>query len=244
MSAAFISAIKKNQTDTIHVFDHFHVQKLAGEALDKVRRDVYNQEKDLEKRKVIKGTRWLLLRRDKDIFSEDKKQRLDNIIKMNESLSKAYILNEYLQEVWKQNSYKEGEAVLDDWIRQARESNVPTLVKLGNSIAAYRTGILAYYKCRTSNAKVEGINNKIKGLTICPYKSDFNMIELTFRYIKNIIYKNVYNNLNDLKKDVVTILGTKNLKESLNLLYGETLKNYMIFIRNNININLNNIIHN
>ena len=140
------------------------MQKLAGEALDKVRRDVYNQEKDLEKRKVIKGTRWLLLRRDKDIFSEDKKQRLDNVIKMNESLSKVYILNEYLQEVWKQNSYKEGEAVLDDWIRQARESKVPTLVKLGNSIAAYRTGILAYYKCRTSNAKVEGINNKIKVL--------------------------------------------------------------------------------
>ena len=36
MSAAFISAIKKNPPDTIHVFDHFHVQKLAGEALDKV----------------------------------------------------------------------------------------------------------------------------------------------------------------------------------------------------------------
>ena len=52
--------------------------------------------------------------------------------------------------------------MLDDWIRQTRESKVPTLVKLGNSIAAYRTGILAYYKCRTSNAKVEGINNKIK----------------------------------------------------------------------------------
>ena len=104
------------------------------------------------------------MRRDKDIFSEDEKQRLDNVIKMNESLSKAYILNEYLQEVWKQNSYKEGEAVLDDWIRQARESKAPTLVKLGNSIAAYRTGILAYYKCRTSNAKVEGINNKNKSL--------------------------------------------------------------------------------
>jgi len=32
------------------------------------------------------------------------------------------------------------------------------------SIAAYITGILAYYKCRTSTAKVEGINNKIKVL--------------------------------------------------------------------------------
>jgi transposase len=83
--------------------------------LDKVRREVYNQEKDLEKRKVIKGTRWLLLRHDKDIFTEDERQRLDNVIKMNEPLSKAYILNEYLQEIWKQNSYKEGEAVLDDW---------------------------------------------------------------------------------------------------------------------------------
>jgi transposase len=164
MSAAFISAIKKNLPDAIHVFDHFHVQKLAGEALDKVRREVYNQEKDLEKRKVIKGTRWLLLRHDKDAFTEDERQRLDNVIKMNEPLSKAYILNEYLQEVWKQNSYKEGEAVLDDWIKQARESKIPTLVKLSNSIAAYRTGILAYYKCRTSNAKVEGINNKIKVL--------------------------------------------------------------------------------
>ena len=79
-------------------------QKLAGEALDKVWRDVYNQEKDLEKRKVTKGTRWLLLRHDKDIFTEDKKQRLDNVTKMKETLSKAYILNEYLQEVWKQNS--------------------------------------------------------------------------------------------------------------------------------------------
>lgn len=89
--------------------------------MDKVRREVYNQEKDLEKRKVIKGTRWLLLRHDKDAFTEDERQRLDNVIKMNEPLSKAYILNEYLQEVWKQNSYKEGEAVLDDWIKQARD---------------------------------------------------------------------------------------------------------------------------
>jgi transposase len=164
MSAAFISAIRKNLPDAIHVFDHFHVQKLAGEALDKVRRDVYNQEKNMEKRKVIKGTRWLLLRHDKDAYTEDEKNRLESVLKMNEPLSKAYVLNEYLQEVWKQNSYKEGEAVLNDWIKQAQESKIPTLVKLGNSIAAYRTGILAYYKCRTSNAKVEGINNKIKVL--------------------------------------------------------------------------------
>ena len=72
------------------------------------------------------------MRHDKDAFTEDERQRLDNVIKMNEPLSKAYILNEYLQEVWKQNSYKEGEAVLDDWINKSRESKIPTLVKLSN----------------------------------------------------------------------------------------------------------------
>ena len=34
-------------------------QKLAGEALDKVRRDVYNQEKDLEKIKVLKRNAYV-----------------------------------------------------------------------------------------------------------------------------------------------------------------------------------------
>ena len=34
-------------------------QKLAGEALDKVRRDVYNQEKELEKRKVLKRNAYV-----------------------------------------------------------------------------------------------------------------------------------------------------------------------------------------
>lgn len=41
------------------------------------------------------------------------------------------------------------------------------------SIAAYRTGVLAYYKCRSSNAKVKGINNKIKvsKRNVCGYRT-------------------------------------------------------------------------
>lgn len=33
---------------------------------------------------------------------------------------------------------------------------------MANTIAAHRSGILAWYDCRISTAKVEGINNKIK----------------------------------------------------------------------------------
>ena len=81
-------------------------------------------------------------------------------------------------------------------------------------------------------------NNRMKGLTICPYRSPFNMIELVFRYVKNIIYKNVYSNMLDLKNDVIKILESNHLKDTLINLYKETLQKYIIFINNNIDYNL------
>lgn len=73
---------------------------------------------------------------------------------------------------------------------------------------------------------------KLKGLTICPYRSSFNMSELVFRYVKNIIYKNVYNKMEELKEDVINILNSENLQKSLVNLYKETLQQYLIFIQN------------
>ena len=49
-------------SNAVHVFDHFHVVKLMNEKLDEIRRAQYNMEKDINKRKVLKGTRYLLLR--------------------------------------------------------------------------------------------------------------------------------------------------------------------------------------
>ena len=79
LSAAFIASVMENAPDAVHVYDKFHVVKLVNEAVDTVRRYVYAQETDLEKRKIIKGSRWLLLTKDKDVFDEYKKRRLDNI---------------------------------------------------------------------------------------------------------------------------------------------------------------------
>ena len=44
------------------VVDHFHVTKLMNEKVDLLRRQIWYEEKDINKRKVIKGTRWLLLK--------------------------------------------------------------------------------------------------------------------------------------------------------------------------------------
>lgn len=43
-------------------------------------------EKDVNKRKVIKGMRWILLRNGNDIFDAKYKTRLDNVLNLNEPL--------------------------------------------------------------------------------------------------------------------------------------------------------------
>ena len=54
--------------------------------------------------------------------------------------------------------------IIDDWIRQANSTKVPLIQKVANTIAMYKYGILVWYDCNISTAKVEGINNKIKVL--------------------------------------------------------------------------------
>ncbi len=46
LSEAFISAVKEHLPEAVQVYDHFHIIKLMNDKLDKVRRDIYNQETD------------------------------------------------------------------------------------------------------------------------------------------------------------------------------------------------------
>ena len=66
-----------------------------NEKLDDIRRVQYNIEKDINMRKVLKGTRYLLLSNGEDIFDKEYKTRLDNALDMNKPLSQAYYLKAY-----------------------------------------------------------------------------------------------------------------------------------------------------
>ena len=162
LSTAFIASVMENCPEATLVFDHFHVVKLMNEKLDDIRRKAYNMEKVVNKRKVLKGTRYLLLGNGADIFDKQYRTRLDNALAMNEPLSKAYYLKEQLREIWMQPMKSMAEGVLDDWVRQAEQSRIPQLMKMAVTMKAYRRGILAWYDCHLSTGKVEGINNKIK----------------------------------------------------------------------------------
>ena len=46
------------------------------------------------------------------------KSRLDNALKLNEPLMKAYYLKESLKEIWTQVNKEKAEEVMDNWLEQ------------------------------------------------------------------------------------------------------------------------------
>lgn len=70
------------------------------------------------------------------------------------------------------------------------------------------------------------------------------MAEFVFRYLKNKIYKKIYNTISELKQDIETFLQSKELKDCLGNLYKETLEHYYQFEKDNQNLDLNEIYDN
>jgi len=165
MSKAYIRAVRDNLPKAVHVFDHFHVIKLFNEKLTAFRRELYRELTDEGQRKILKGTRWLLLKNPENLDPlRNEKQRLDDALKLNTPLTIAYYLKEDLRQIWQQTNKATARKVLQDWIRRADASGVPMLQQFARTLEEHRDGILAYYDYRISTGPLEGVNNKIKTL--------------------------------------------------------------------------------
>jgi len=163
MSPAYIQAIRENLSTAVHVFDHFHVIKLFNEKLSAFRRVLHNEATGPMAKKVLKGTRWLLLKNPENLDPKrNERQRLEEALRLNQPLATVYYMKEDLRQIWAQPDKATAARVLDDWIRRAEASCISMLQKFAGTLAAYRSGILNYYDYRISTGPLEGTNNKIQ----------------------------------------------------------------------------------
>ena len=81
---------------------------------------------------------------------------------MNKPLAVAYYLKEDLRRFWEQPGKRFATAFLDGWVRRAEASGVKVLKQLAKTLAAHRSGLLAYYDVMITSGPMEGTNNKIK----------------------------------------------------------------------------------
>jgi transposase len=163
MSVAYRGAVSTHLPKAKIVFDHFHVVKLFNEKLSELRRELYREATDMMQKKVLKGTRWLLLKNPENLDKgKNEKQRLQEALKLNEPLATAYYLKDDLRRFWDQPGKRFATIFLDGWIRRAEASGIRVLQQMGKTLAAHRSGLLAYYDVMISSGPLEGTNNKIK----------------------------------------------------------------------------------
>ena len=119
--------------------------------------------KDKTDQDVLKGIRWLLLKNPENLRADrNEKERLEEALKMNEPLSKAYYMKDSLRQFWDLKNYEEAKVFLDQWIGQAKASGIRMLYGMAKTLERHREGLLNYHLYHITTGPLEGTNNKIK----------------------------------------------------------------------------------
>jgi transposase len=165
MAPSYILAVQTHIPWATLVFDHFHVIKLFNEKLSVLRRDLYNQASSRLQKRILKGTRWLLLKNPENLDPEkNEHQRLEEALRLNQPLATAYYLKEDLRRLWAQPNKASAATFLADWIARAIASDVWILKNFAKFLERQEEGLLAYYDYPISTGPLEGTNNKIRTL--------------------------------------------------------------------------------
>jgi transposase len=160
MSETFIGALKAHCPNAKLVLDRFHIAKALGNAVDEVRKEQW-REVGGDKRKALKGIRWILFKNHENRSKEDK-QTLDALRKSNRRIYRASILKDEFDRFWDFKAPWAARRFLKQWTTTALRSRLDPLRKFVETIRKHSEDIITFVECRITNAKAEGINRIIR----------------------------------------------------------------------------------
>jgi transposase len=146
--------------------DPFHVVKLATDALDDIRREVWNEARragEIAAAKDLKGARFALWKNPENLTPRQQ-TKLAHIQQINQRLYRAYLLKEQLRQIYRVDA-DEAIGMLDGWLKWAWRCRLEPFVKLARTIRDQRAGIEAAFRNGLSNARVEQVNTQIRLIT-------------------------------------------------------------------------------
>jgi transposase len=161
--------------------DPFHIVRWGSQALDVVRRWVWNLLRRMDMpghARQLKNCRYALWKNPEDLTARQS-AKLAWIARYNHQLYRAYLLKEQLRLVF-QHRGDAAVAMLDAWLAWARRSKIPAFVELYHRINTHRRGIIASVTHGLSNGLTESVNTKLRLLTRIAYgfRSTNNLIAL------------------------------------------------------------------
>ena len=119
MWAPYYQAARSKLPHAKVVVDRFHVMKQLNARLTQLRTK-YQKENTAEMQKVLKGSRWILVRNRTEL-SETQADHLNNILKMCPELRALYLLKEEFRTIFEKIHCREKAArFLDAWILRTK----------------------------------------------------------------------------------------------------------------------------
>ncbi|MCA1680168.1 MAG: ISL3 family transposase [Actinobacteria bacterium] len=146
--------------------DPFHLIKLATDALDEIRREVWNEARrqgHTQLARELKGARFALWK-NAERLTERQQLKLARIQQINKRLYRAYLLAQQLRQIYRV-PYEDAIVLLEGWLQWARRCRLAPFVKVAKTITARREGIEAAIRHGLSNARVEQVNTQIRLIT-------------------------------------------------------------------------------
>ncbi len=164
MNTAFDLEVKKHCPRARVVYDLFHViAKYGREVIDRVRVDEANRlREDRPARRSVKQARWLLLRNPDNLKSAVQRIQLHDLLEANRSLMTVYVMKASLKALWSGGTAWNWRRAWREWLSQAAESGIPSLMQFARRLSKYWRGIISRVRWPMHTGQLEGINNKIK----------------------------------------------------------------------------------
>lgn len=163
MWAPYLKVIAKKAPQALNILDRFHIMRKFNEAIDEIRRGEANQFKANKQVNVLEKGRWLLLKRPANL-SEKQTSRLDELLKLNLSTIKGYLLREDFQRFWDYQRLNFAGKFLDDWVTRTLQTDLEPMKKVARMLRNHKPLILNWFRAkgRLSSGAVEGFNLKAK----------------------------------------------------------------------------------
>lgn len=163
MWPAYLKVIAKKAPQALNVLDRFHIARKFNEAIDEIRRNEVKALKAEGKDNVLEHKRWLLLKRPENL-SEKQTVGMSELLKLNLSSIKGYLLREDFQRFWEYKRYDFADKFLENWCTRTLQTDLEPMKKVAKMLRKHKPLILNWFKAKgqLSSGAVEGMNLKVK----------------------------------------------------------------------------------
>lgn len=159
----YLTVIKEQVGQALHVLDRFHIVAKLNKAVDEVRAKEARQLAQQGYEPVLKRSRWCFLKRPRNLTPKQN-DKLADVLQYDLRTVRAYLLKDAFDAFWTYTSPYWAGWFLDKWCARAMRSRLDPIKQFVGTLRNHRELLLNWFRAKKeiSSGCVEGLNTNVK----------------------------------------------------------------------------------